>query len=290
MTDVLVNVASPCSARQAATLPVQGVGLMRAEFLFYSLGQHPRFMMEAGTPGKLVDTLSIGIREVAAAFYPRRVLYRALDFKSNEMRSLVGGTEYEPLEDNPALGLRGCSRYEHDPEVFALELTALAQARATGLDNVHLIVPFVRYPHELERCRKQMAVAGLDNGAVELWAMAEVPASFFLLAEFTPFIQGVSIGTNDLTQLLFGVDRDNPHIAHLFDDGHPVVVHVACSMVTTARALGLRTSVCGDRVSRDAHFVRKLVTAGVDSLSVSPEAVTATLAHVAAAQGNLEAS
>lgn len=290
MTELMVNVASPRAAKRAAMLPVRGVGLMRSEFLFYSLGEHPRGLLEAGSESRLIEVLYAGIREVAEAFYPRKVVYRLLDFKSNEMRALSGGVKYEPLEENPALGLRGCSRYAHDPDIFGAELAAIAQVRTAGLDNVQIMVPFVRLPTELAWYREQLAAAGLNDTSLEVWAMAEVPAWLFLLPEFAPFIQGISIGTNDLTQLLFGVDRDNPLVSSFYNDGHPVVIQFVCSIVASAHALGLRTSVCGDVVSRDADFVRELVRAGVDSLSVSPDAVSATLAHIAAAQMKLEAS
>jgi pyruvate, water dikinase len=290
MTELMVNVASSSAARRAAALPVQGVGLMRGEFLFYSLGEHPHALLASGSTRKLIDALHAGIREVAEAFYPRKVVYRLLDFKSNEMRSLAGGVKYEPIEENPALGLRGCSRYAHDPEVFAAELAAIAQVRTAGLDNVHIMVPFVRLPAELAWCREQFAAAGLNDVSLELWAMAEVPASLYLLAEFAPFIHGISIGTNDLTQLLFGVDRDNPQVSSFYDDGHPVVVQFVCSMVAAARTLGLHTSVCGDIVSRNEDFVRALVRAGVDSISVSSDAVHATLASITAAGIGQEAS
>lgn len=279
MTEVMVNVGSARAATRAAALPVAGVGLMRAEFLFYTLGRHPRDLIDGGGHAALSDVLEEGMEQVAAAFQPRPVRYRALDFKSNEMRSLVGGDRYEDVEGNPALGLRGCSRYQRDPEVFDIELRALAAVRARGFRNLQLMVPFVRDPSEVELCRRAMRDAGLD-GDVQLWAMVEVPALMYMLEELAPWIDGVSIGTNDLTQLLLGVDRDNAAVAALYDDGHAAVVAVASTIVETARSLGLGTSICGDAPSRQAELLATLVALGIDSISVSSDAVESTQAAI----------
>lgn len=275
MAELMVNVGSPRAAQRAAALPVTGVGLMRAEFLFYSLGKHPRVFIEEGGRDSLVAALYQGMTLVAGAFGSRPVRYRSLDFKSNEMRSLVGGEQHEALESNPALGLRGARRYRRDRDVFMTELEALRLARADGLTNLQLMIPFVRSADEIRFCRDAIREAGLDS-ELQLWAMLEVPAMIYMIDDLAPLIDGVSIGTNDLAQLMLGVDRDNEAIADCYDDGHPAVVRAACAMVTAARAAGLQTSICGDRPSRDPDFVRALLNAGIGSISVTSDAVEAT--------------
>ena len=275
MTSLMVNVASPRSAAKAAALAVEGVGLMRAEFMFYSLGRHPRSFIEEGRDAELVDVLRDGMIQLAKQFFPRPVRYRSLDFKSNEMRSLIDGERYEPVEGNPALGLRGTSRAMRDRDIFLAELKALRAARESGFTNLQLMVPFVRSVEELVFTRQAMEEVALDD-AVELWAMLEIPAMIYMIEDIAPHIDGVSIGTNDLTQMMLGVDRDNEAVAHFYDDGHPAVVRATCAMIRQATQAGLQTSICGDRPSRDASFVRALLDAGIGSLSVTGDAVDAT--------------
>lgn len=275
MTELMVNVSGPKIARRAAALAVAGVGLMRAEFLFYSLGRHPKVFTESGASGELIAVLQAGMLEVAQAFHPRPVRYRSLDFKSNEMRSLLGGDRYEVLESNPALGLRGASRYLRDRNIFMAELEAMRAVRAAGFGNLHLMIPFVRSVGELAFCREAIAEARLDAG-LQLWAMLEIPALIYMVAEFAPHLHGVSIGTNDLAQLMLGVDRDNEAVAQFYDDGHPAVLRAVCSMIADARAAGLKTSICGDGPSRNPAMAKALLEAGIDSISVTTDAVEAT--------------
>ena len=256
-------------------MPVTGIGLLRAEFMFYTLGRHPKTYVESGSSAELVAVLKSGMTEIAQAFYPRPVRYRSLDFKSNEMRSLQDGDKYEEIEGNPALGLRGSSRYLRDRDIFMAELTALREVRDDGLDNLQLMIPFVRAASELEFCRQAMDEAGID-AAVQLWVMLEIPAMLYMIKDIAPYVDGVSIGTNDLTQMMLGVDRDNPAVAEFYDDGHPAVVQASCAMISAAREAGLDTSVCGDRPSRDPAFVQALVDAGIGSISVTTDAVEAT--------------
>jgi len=275
MAELMVNLGSPRVAERAAALPVAGVGLMRAEFLFYSLGRHPKAFAESGAMGDLVTVLRDGMLKVARAFHPRPVRYRSLDFKSNEMRSLIGGEQYEELELNPALGLRGASRYPRDRSIFMAELLAMREVRNLGFRNLHLMIPFVRSASELVFCKEAIAESGLDR-ELELWAMLEIPALVYMVAEFAPYVCGVSIGTNDLTQLMLGVDRDNQAVAQYYDDGHPAVLRAVRSMIADAKASGLQTSICGDRPSRDTEFAKALVGAGIGSISVTFDAVDAT--------------
>lgn len=269
--DVMVNLASPRAAVRAAALAVAGVGLMRAEFLFYGMGRHPVEVI-AGGEDTFHQVLTDGMREVADAFYPRPVRYRTLDFKSNEMHSLAGGETYEAIELNPALGLRGVSRYARDRQVFLSELEALRDVRRAGLDNLQLMIPFVREPEEVAFCREAMDAAGLDRD-VELWVMIEVPAMVHRVGDIAADVDGVSIGTNDLTQLLLGVDRDNPDLAHLYNDAHPAVIHAIETVVAAAREHGVGSSICGDAPSRHGNLVKVLVEAGIGSMSVPPDAV-----------------
>lgn len=276
----MVNIGSPRAALRAAQLPAAGVGLMRAEFLFYSLGRHPAGLEEGPGELDLRGVLVSGMRQVAEAFWPRPVRYRTLDFKSNEMRSLVDGERFEVVESNPALGLRGCSRYRRDRGILLTEFEALREVRDGGLDNLHPMVPFVRGPDEVRFTREVMSDAGLDD-ATPLWAMIEVPAMIHMIDAVAPDIDGVSIGTNDLTQLLLGVDRDNAEVSYLYDDGHPAVIRATTEIVRTARELSLGSSICGDAPSRHPDLVRALVEAGIDSISVPPDAVQETAAAVA---------
>jgi pyruvate,water dikinase len=282
MTSLLVNLSTPRAAPRAAALPVAGVGLMRAEFLIYSLGRHPGEIMASQGSADLTAALRNGMIAVAAAFRPRPVRYRSLDFKSNEMRTLAGGDIHEPVEGNPALGHRGASRYARDRDIFMAELDALRMARADGCTNLQLMIPFVRSCAELEACRAAIEDAGIDDG-LELWAMLEIPAMIYMVGDLARYVTGVSIGSNDLTQLMLGVDRDNSTVAQLYDDGHPAVSAAIRAMIDGARRAGLQTSICGDRPSRDAGFTRMLLDAGIDSISVTPDAVEATAEIIEAA-------
>lgn len=276
-TKLMVNLTAPQLAEKAAALPVAGVGLMRGEFIFYMLGRHPNDVLMRDGEIEFVRAVYSAMHQVARAFYPRPVTYRAVDFKSNEMRSLREGKEYEENEENPSLGLRGCSRYRRDPDLLRHQIAAIAQVIEEGLDNVRLMLPFVRVPQEIEFCRAAIQESGLDPEMAKLWMMAEVPALSYFLGDFSDLVQGVSIGTNDLTQLLFGVDRDNAGVGYLYDDTHPAVVQAAVAIIRQSKELNLETSLCGDGVGRSRDFMLRVLEAEIGSVSVSIDAVSNTL-------------
>ena len=210
-TKIYVNVAMPDKAEQAAALDVDGVGLLRAELILEDAlnNRHPRDLIEHGEQESLVDSLATAVGRVAAAFAPRPVVYRASDFRTNEFRNLKGGDKYEPEEHNPMIGYRGCYRYVSNPDLFDLELRALARVREQN-PNLHLMIPFVRTKWELEKCLELVDASPLGRQrGLHRWVMAEVPSVAYWLPEYVGMgIDGVSIGSNDLTQLTLGVDRD----------------------------------------------------------------------------------
>ncbi|HKT10017.1 MAG TPA: phosphoenolpyruvate synthase, partial [Gemmatimonadaceae bacterium] len=220
-TRLYVNLAEPDRADEVAALDVDGVGLLRAEFLLLSALQntHPQQMLAEHRGLDFVERMANGVEQFARAFRPRPVIYRAMDFRSNEFRGLAGGDTYEPVEANPMIGVRGCYRYTKQPELFALELDALRQVRA-HYDNVHLMIPFVRTASEFRACRYLIDKSGIaSDGRMQLWVMAEVPSIVTWLPEYVRLgVTGVSIGSNDLTQLVLGVDRDNEQLAPLYDE------------------------------------------------------------------------
>src|SRR5690242_9386301 len=220
-TSLYVNLGEPDHASEIAARDVDGVGLLRAEFMMLDALErtHPRVFIDAGRQREFVSRMSDGLRRIAAAFDPRPVIYRAMDFRSNEFRGLTGGAEHEPVEENPMIGYRGCFRYTREPELFTLELTALAEVRREH-PNLHLMIPFVRTGRELAECLTLVdhSPVGSDRGLWR-WIMAEVPSVVSWLPEYARMgITGVSIGSNDLTQLVLGVDRDSDLLAPLFDE------------------------------------------------------------------------
>jgi pyruvate, water dikinase len=286
-TGLSVNLADPAQADAAAALPVDGVGLLRAELLLTRAlqGRHPSDLIARGESEKVVSELAEGLGTIARAFAPRPVVYRAADLRSNEFRGLTGGEEYEPAEGNPMIGYRGCYRYVHDPSFFRLELAALARVREE-LPGVALMIPFVRTKWELEACLHLVddSPLGRQRG-LRRWVMAEVPSVAYWLPEYIGLgIDGVSIGSNDLTQLVLGVDRDSPELAELFDEADPAVLAVIDSVIGTARRMGIPSSLCGQAPSRRPAFVEFLVRAGITSVSVEPAAVAATRTALAAAE------
>jgi pyruvate,water dikinase len=289
-TLVYVNLAFPERAADAARLPVDGVGLLRAELMLTAAldGTHPRKMIADGRSVEFVDRLSRSVLEVASAFAPRPVVYRTTDFRTNEFRALTGGDELEPREANPMIGLRGCYRYLQDPDVFNLELDALARVREQH-PNVHLMLPFVRTAWELERCLELVDDSELGSSKGMLrWIMAEVPSVVFQLEAYAALgIDGVSIGSNDLTQLVLGVDRDSELCAELFDAGDPAVLAAIDTIIATATSCGLTTSLCGQAPSTDPAFAEHLVRQGITSVSVNADAVGAVRASVARAERRL---
>jgi pyruvate,water dikinase len=281
---IRLNLSVPQLAEEAAKLPAAGVGLMRAEFLALGLGTHPLALLEEHGEGAFVRTFRDGLEKVARAFHPRPVTYRTLDLKSNEYRGLKGGERFEPVESNPMLGRRGAYRYLVSPDEFRLELTAVAQVLDCGLDNVHVMVPFVRTVDELRSLKETVREAGLfDRPGFELWAMAEVPSTALIPERFAAEVSGISIGSNDLTQLVLGVDRDSAELgAHYLPTDEAVLAAMA-RIIDGAHAVGVPVSICGDAPSQDAELVRMLVELGIDQISVVPAAFEETVAAVDAA-------
>lgn len=289
-TKVYVNLAMPESAETVAAQDVDGVGLLRAEFMLTEAldGRHPRDLLAHGEQSLLVDKMVAAVGRIATAFGSRPVIYRATDFRTNEFRGLTGGDAYEPVEHNPMIGYRGCYRYVNEPDLFALELQALARVREQS-PNVGLMIPFVRTKWELEECLSLVDASPLGRQrGLHRWVMAEVPSVAHWLPEYIGMgIDGVSIGSNDLTQLMLGVDRDSDVCAELFDEADPAVLDVIGQIITTARKFGVTSSLCGQAPSTSPAFAEHLVRMGITSVSVNPDAVDATRRVIAAAERRL---
>jgi pyruvate,water dikinase len=248
-------------------------------------GEHPARLVAAGRTAEYVDRLASGLRAFAAAFAPRPVVYRTTDFRSNEFRGLAGGEAFEPLEANPMLGYRGCYRYVREPELFRLELAALQRVRAEH-GNLHLMIPFVRTRWEFEACKRLVDASGLTAARdLELWVMAEVPSVVYWLPAYAALgATGVSIGSNDLTQLVLGVDRDGERVAPLYDERDPAVLDAIRQIIEGAHRAGLTCSICGQAPSVYPEYAEQLVRWGIDSVSVTLDAVDQTRRHLAAAE------
>lgn len=299
---VMLNIASPDAATRWRNLPVAGIGLARMEFIINNtIGVHPlallardrgattddsdreieRRIYESGCGGGgalFVERLAEGIAGIAAPFFPRPVIVRLSDFKSNEYRSLLGGATFEPIEENPMIGWRGASRYTSEMfrPAFALECEALQVVRKSmGLTNVIVMVPFVRTPEELRGVQSEMASHGLVRGenGLEIYMMAEVPSNFVSAERFAPLVDGFSIGSNDLTQLTLGIDRDSALVAPLYDERDPAVKAMIMMLIEKAKRAGVKVGICGQGPSDFPDFAAFLVDAGIDSLSVTPDAV-----------------
>lgn len=287
-TKVYVNLADPELADVVATRGPDGVGLLRAEFIIAHIGEHPKYMLKRGRGQEWSDKLARGMEKFASAFYPRPVVYRTTDFKTNEYRNLRGGEEFEEMEENPMLGYRGCSRYLMEEEAFALELAAIRKVREK-YDNLYLMLPFVRTPEELAGVKRLLEENGLsrDDGLV-LWMMVEVPSNVILLDKFIDVgIDGISIGSNDLTQLLLGVDRDNSRLSTLFDERNEVVLWALEKTITTSARRGITSSICGQAPSFYPDLTEKLVSWGITSVSVSPDMIDRTREIVARVERKL---
>ena len=289
-TKIYVNVAMPDKAEAAAAMDVDGVGLLRAELILEdALGnRHPRDLIEHGEQDSLVDSLATAVGRIAAAFSPRPVIYRASDFRTNEFRGLQGGEKYEPEEHNPMIGYRGCYRYVSNPDLFDLELKALARVREQN-PNLHLMIPFVRTKWELEKCLELVDASPLGRQrGLHRWVMAEVPSVVHWLPEYVGLgIDGVSIGSNDLTQLMLGVDRDSEQCAELYDESDPAVLDAIGQIISTARRLGITASLCGQAPSSKPEFAEHLVRMGITSISVTPDVAVKARHIVAAAERRL---
>ena len=284
-TKIMLNLSFPDLAARYAGMPCDGVGLMRAEFLALTIGVHPRKLIADGGAERFISYFADNLSKVAQAFFPRPVVYRTLDLKSNEYVGLEGGKQYESTEENPMLGFRGCSRYAEDEESFRLELRAVKRVIDSGLGNVKLMLPFVRFPRELEQCRNWVAEEGLfENPEFELWMMAEVPSNILLMEAFLPYVSGVSIGSNDLTQLILGIDRDSHALADQFDVRDPAVLAGIERIAQACRARDMPVSICGDAPSRYPELIAKLIGFGLSSISVSADAFESTLRAVVAAE------
>ncbi|OLR94475.1 phosphoenolpyruvate synthase [Actinokineospora bangkokensis] len=289
-TKVYVNLAVPDHAEEVAALPVDGVGLLRAELMLtHALdGAHPRQFLADHNPEAFTAALAAPLDHIAAAFTPRPVLYRATDLRTNEFRALRGGAAFEPVERNPMIGFRGCHRYVRDPELFRLELAALARVRQRH-PNLHLMLPFVRTRWELAACLDLVDSSPLGSQrGLQRWVMAEVPSAAYWISEYAGMgVDGVSIGSNDLTQLVPGVDRDSETCAELFDEADPAVLDAISRIVVAARRAGMTTSLCGQAPTTRPAFVEHLVGLGITSVSVDPGSVGAVRTAVGSAERRL---
>jgi len=290
-TKIMVNVGVPQKAEEYAQLPVQGVGLMRIEFLFTSyIQEHPCALIEQGRERELVEKLSQGIATVAKAFYPRPIILRTSDFKTNEYRDMKGGAKYEPKEQNPMIGWRGCSRYvsESYRDAFLAELKAIKRARdEMGLTNVWMMLPFVRTVEEVVKIERLMNDVGLFRGNdFKLYLMAEVPVIVFMAEEFAEHCDGFSIGSNDLTQLTMGADRDSDILGRMgyFDERNVAIKRAIAHLIKHAHNKGVPVGICGQAPSVYPEFCEFLVRAGIDSISLNADTVLKTISYVAAAE------
>lgn len=278
-TKVYVNLAEPEFADRTSKLNADGVGLLRAEFMMAGIGTHPKKMIRDGKKKEFIEKLASGLEIFCRSFYPKPVVYRASDFKTNEYRNLIGGKEFEPNEPNPMLGYRGVYRYIHDPQVFELELEAIKYVRnKLSLKNLWLMLPFVRTVEELEKVKKIIASSGLSRSSnFKLWMMVEIPSNVIMLDKFIECgIDGVSIGSNDLTMLILGTDRDNEEVAPEFNEQNDAVLWAIEKVIKTCHKYKITASICGQAASTYPELVEKLVKWGATSVSVSPDAVALT--------------
>ena len=309
-TKVMLNLANPATSSRWWQLPADGVGLARMEFVISNaIRVHPlallhfdrvrddaaREEIEAMTKGYddkaefFVDRLAIGLSRIAAVAYPNPMILRMSDFKTNEYADLIGGREFEPHEENPMIGWRGASRY-YDPayqDGFRLECRAIRKLREEmGFDNVLLMIPFCRTPEEADKVLAVMAEEGLKRGegGLQIYVMCEVPSNVILAGEFASRFDGFSIGSNDLTQLTLGIDRDSDKLASIFDEKHAAVVWMIRTVIAKAHEHGAKVGLCGQAPSNYPEFAKVLVDAGIDSISVTPDSFLAVKGHVAEAE------
>jgi pyruvate,water dikinase len=300
---LMLNIASPSLAFRFSHIPNAGVGLAREEFIINNyIGIHPMALLTHRSLNDevlsahiksairgfkneeqfFIQKLSFGVAKIAAAFYPNTVIVRFSDFKTNEYRNLVGGQHFEPKEENPMIGWRGASRYysESYREAFGLECKAIHQVREVmGLRNVAVMIPFCRTVEELEKVTAIMSEYGLekDKNDLELYLMAEIPSNILMAKEFARHITGFSIGSNDLTQLTLGLDRDSALVAHLYDERNEAVKRMLKILIRQAKTAGVKVGICGQGPSDHPDFAQFLVEEGIDSISVTPDAVIKTI-------------
>lgn len=307
---LMLNVASPSMSFRFSHLPCKGVGLAREEFIINNYIQvHPlallrhRELNDAALSEEIerkivgygdeedffIKKLSYGIAKIAASFYPHKVIVRFSDFKTNEYHNLLGGSYFEPVEENPMIGWRGASRYysaAYKP-AFGLECRAIKVVREElGLDNVVVMIPFCRTVGELLKVLETMGEFGLErgDGGLEVYLMAEVPSNIILADQFSKYIDGFSIGSNDLTQLTLGIDRDSSLVADLYDERNDAVKAMISSLIATAKRNGVKVGICGQGPSDFPDFTRFLVEQGIDSISVTPDSLMKTIRAVSAAE------
>ena len=249
-------------------------------------GRHPRLLLEEGKGDELVERIGGALATFASAFAPRPITYRTIDFRSNEFRGLEGGDRFEPEEANPMIGYRGALRYMREPDLFALELAAISHVWDQGHTNFHVMLPFVRTPIELEACLEVIEQSGLlKRPDFELWVMAEVPSVYFHLPRYAELgVKGISVGSNDLTQLMLGADRDSELLSELFDERDPAITEYLRLLIPRARELGLATSICGQAPSVHPEYAQLLVDVGIDAISVNMDAVGRARRLVASAE------
>ncbi|MFA4827465.1 MAG: phosphoenolpyruvate synthase [Candidatus Shapirobacteria bacterium] len=286
-TKLYVNLGEPDLAESIAKRNVDGVGLLRAEFMIADIGIHPKKMIADGRQKEYIQKLAKGLVEFCKSFSPRPIIYRATDFKTNEYRHLKWGKLYEPEESNPMLGFRGAYRYISSPDVFNMELEAIKMVRNKyGYKNLWLMIPFVHTPQELFEIKKIIAAAGLlRSPTFKLFMMVEIPSNVILLDKFIDVgIDGISIGSNDLTMLTLGIDRDNSEVAKCFSELDPAVMWSLKRAVIKARKRGIMASICGQAPSNYPDLVKKLVKWGITSISVSPDAIDRTREIIAWAE------
>ncbi|MFB2898782.1 putative PEP-binding protein [Aerosakkonemataceae cyanobacterium BLCC-F50] len=276
-TQLMVNLSQPSTIERAASLPVDGVGLLRSELMLLDIleGQHPNRWLNSGHKEELLERLTQTVCQFASAFTPRPVFYRSLDWRSHEFQNVF---PQSTKEVNPMLGIRGTFAYQQDPTFFDLELEVLQRVLHSGYKNVNLILPFVRTVEEFAFCRRRIAEFGLFSSAnFQLWIMAEVPSVIFLLPDYVKAgCMGISIGTNDLTQLLLGVDRDKAEMSTAFDERHPAVMQAIRQLIYQAKKAGIPCSICGQAPAQYPELIERLVQWGITSISVSLDAVEFT--------------